>query len=559
MPAERPASEVPNADATPYLATSVPLAPTVGYHIIERGSSERAIAGPLRPHSRRTIRKTEGNGTLTTVQLKKSLRAGLLGYGFLRAWIVLYLLFSRQVSVERFWYPLVLLSSVAASALAVIWLRRQAVYKDHEPLFDVLFLGCGALGTCFTFFGNLLDGTTYLNVGFLAIGLCAGYFEVRWSERFLPYSDKLVYCNLLLAFLLAAVIGIVSSALLPESLLLVESLALIVCMGALYFSSRNDGVGAQAGGRPDAEELDGKAAAQQGSTRSRKMLFNVTMTAMLFSFVQMSATSICYSTLPVNDVYWGRFIANFATAALLVAIFLLRGALSPLGLLKALLPVTATGLFLQILDPSVLSLAPIVILLVGNKLFDVLILVLLIKLSQRGLVNPAVSFSLFVAGKNIGSALGSAVGDTMVSAMGTDPTALSLFIGILEVLLLVSFLWMFSLKQMNPARDDAQNGAAVDGDGKAAQKDGDSELRMSGRAAAVAERFGLTPKETEVLQMLARGKNRETIACDLHLSKSTVHTHMIHIYQKTGVHGQQELIKLVENVSADESLSTKQV
>ena len=497
---------------------------------------------------------------MTTVQLKESLRAGLLGYGFLRAWIVLYLMFSRQVSVERFWYPIVLLSSIAASALAVIGLRRLVAYRAHEPLFDALFLGCGAMGTCFTFFGNLLGSALYLNAGFLAVGLCAGYYEVRWSERFLPYPEKLVYCNLLVAFLLAAVVGIASSAMLPESFMLAESLVLIGCMGTLYFAFRNDGSRAQPAGRADPpEESSVEAPAPKGAARRRKMLLNVTMTTALFSFVQMAATSICYSTLPVNDVYWARFIANFATAALLVAIFLLRGALSPLGLLKALLPVTATGLFLQILDPSVLSLAPIVILLVGNKLFDVLILMLLIELSQRGQVKGAVSFSFFVAGKNVGCAFGIAVGDTMVSAMGTDPTALSLFIGILEVLLLLSFLWMFSLKQMSPARDDAQNGAAVDGDGKAAQKDGDSELRMSGRAAAVAERFGLTPKETEVLQMLARGKNRETIACDLHLSKSTVHTHMIHIYQKTGVHGQQELIKLVENVSADESLSTKQV
>lgn len=558
MPAEHPASGVPNVNATPYLATPVPLALTVGYHIIERGSSERALVGRLRPRSRRTIRKTEGNGTLTTVQIKESLRAGLLGYGFLRAWIVLYLMFSRQVSVERFWYPIVLLSSIAASALAVIGLRRLIAYRVHEPLFDALFLGCGAMGTCFTFFGNLLGSAPYLNVGFLAVGLCAGYYEVRWSERFLPYPEKLVYCNLLLAFLLAAVVGIASSAMLPESFMLAESLVLIGCMGTLYFAFRNNGSRAQVTGRADSpEESSGKPTARKRIAGSRKMLLSVTMTAALFSFVQMAATSICYSTLPVNDVYWARFIANFATAALLLAIFLLRGAMSPLSLLKALLPITATGLFLQILDPSVLSLAPIVILLVGNKLFDVLVLVLLIELSQRGQVKGAVSFSFFVAGKNIGCAFGIAVGDTMVSAMGTDPTALSLFIGILEVLLLVSFLWMFSLKQLSPAQSASRNGQRDGEGGEALPEAAGPGMRMPERTRIVAERFGLTPKETEILEMLARGKNREVIARDQSLSKSTVHTHMIHIYQKTGVHGQQELIELVESVSPDESVSTR--
>lgn len=483
---------------------------------------------------------------MTAGQLKETVSVGLLGYGLLRAWVVMYLMIARQLSAEQFWYSFLLMSVIALAALLVVPLRRLPAYDRHEPLFDTLFLALGVAGSCFVFFGNQLCAGEYLNAGFAAIGLCGGYFEVRWGERFLPYSDRKVYCNLLLAFLLAAIIGIVASANVPSELALAESLVLVGGMGALYMSSRHADGDRESNRASLLKPSSDSGAAPKGTART---LFNITLTVLLFSFVQMSSTSICYSSLPVSDIYNARFIANFATAGLLLLVFLLRGAISGLGLLKALLPITATGLFLQILDQSALAMVPVVILLVGNKLFDVLMLLLVIELSQRGRANPTLSFSLFVGGKNFGCASGIAIGDGAVALIGSDPTLLSLFIGLLEVLLVVSFLWMFGIKDIaSPASQAADRSDAAA-----------PVASLHERALAAAGRYGLTPRETEILELLARGKNRETIARDHHLSKSTVHTHMIHIYQKTGVHGQQELIELVESISPDESPSTSPV
>lgn len=46
---------------------------------------------------------------------------------------------------------------------------------------------------------------------------------------------------------------------------------------------------------------------------------------------------------------------------------------------------------------------------------------------------------------------------------------------------------------------------------------------------------GLTEREVEVLRLLARGHSKKEIAKSLFVSASTVHTHVVHIYEKAGV------------------------
>lgn len=58
----------------------------------------------------------------------------------------------------------------------------------------------------------------------------------------------------------------------------------------------------------------------------------------------------------------------------------------------------------------------------------------------------------------------------------------------------------------------------------------------------------LTKRETAVLVSLLRGKNRKAISEDLSISTETAKSHMQNVYRKLGVHSQQELIRLFEDV-----------
>lgn len=62
----------------------------------------------------------------------------------------------------------------------------------------------------------------------------------------------------------------------------------------------------------------------------------------------------------------------------------------------------------------------------------------------------------------------------------------------------------------------------------------------------MAQKYHLTPREREVLGMLAHGRNAPYIQEKLVLSRNTIKTHVQNIYAKLGVHSQQELIDSVE-------------
>lgn len=56
----------------------------------------------------------------------------------------------------------------------------------------------------------------------------------------------------------------------------------------------------------------------------------------------------------------------------------------------------------------------------------------------------------------------------------------------------------------------------------------------------------LTPRETEVFELMIRGYSRKATAKELNLSEETIKTHIGRIYQKFFVHSKQELIRAAE-------------
>lgn len=69
--------------------------------------------------------------------------------------------------------------------------------------------------------------------------------------------------------------------------------------------------------------------------------------------------------------------------------------------------------------------------------------------------------------------------------------------------------------------------------------------KLDARCEAVAQAHSLTPRELEVLRMLAAGDTQESIARQLFVSTETVKTHARHIYTKLDVHSRRELMALV--------------
>ena len=63
----------------------------------------------------------------------------------------------------------------------------------------------------------------------------------------------------------------------------------------------------------------------------------------------------------------------------------------------------------------------------------------------------------------------------------------------------------------------------------------------------IVRAFQLSPRESEVFALLARGRNAEYIQGKLVISRHTAKSHIANIYQKLGVHSIQEMLDLIDH------------
>ncbi len=75
---------------------------------------------------------------------------------------------------------------------------------------------------------------------------------------------------------------------------------------------------------------------------------------------------------------------------------------------------------------------------------------------------------------------------------------------------------------------------------------GMSPATVEDRCERLAREHGLTPRETQVLSLLARGRDAGYICEELGISRNTVNVHRKAVFAKLEVHSQQELLSAVE-------------
>lgn len=99
-----------------------------------------------------------------------------------------------------------------------------------------------------------------------------------------------------------------------------------------------------------------------------------------------------------------------------------------------------------------------------------------------------------------------------------------------------------ALRDAEPKREGTgSGGASVD----VAAPGADDTDELTARILELARRGGLTPRETEVFDLLARGRSIPYVRDALVISRETAATHAKHVYAKLDVHTRQELIDLV--------------
>ena len=142
--------------------------------------------------------------------------------------------------------------------------------------------------------------------------------------------------------------------------------------------------------------------------------------------------------------------------------------------------------------------------------------------------------SLFLV-KRLGVLFGTALA-TGIAASGTDDPGDAL----LNVLVAVLTLVVCALYYVKSSANGGQDAPAAEGAQAGKAGAGVDPLVEFGRA------HRLTGREQDVLAYLAKGRTAAHISNKLDISEATVRTHIMHIYQKTGVSSQQDLMDAVE-------------
>jgi DNA-binding CsgD family transcriptional regulator len=138
----------------------------------------------------------------------------------------------------------------------------------------------------------------------------------------------------------------------------------------------------------------------------------------------------------------------------------------------------------------------------------------------------ATSTCAFMCGQFIG-----AVASTLVSNL---PEALG-GIRSMETVLLFTLLLSSLLLMSN---SNLKTGWGLSRFGSNELSDADSETAIRG----IIVEHGLTKREADTLALMVRGKSRKAIGEELFVSEETIKSHAQSIYNKLGVHSQQELI-----------------
>ena len=157
-------------------------------------------------------------------------------------------------------------------------------------------------------------------------------------------------------------------------------------------------------------------------------------------------------------------------------------------------------------------------------------------------IGQGVYFLASTAGWAVGSALAPYYGDSMVR-MGTG-----IALAFMVIVVLVYVFPEIDLKRVMAWSVDSERGerapvkrATVPAFASASA--GDAEVAASiGVARATDQRYGLSSRELEILDLFAQGRIANWIADNLTISKNTVRSHLRAIYTKLDVHTRQELL-----------------
>lgn len=509
----------------------------------------------------------------------KTLRLRHVGMAFFWACSMLTfrssILLSGAANTPEYESLVVIVSFVAnmTALLAVAaWVENDPVRIDRLPTWPMLALV--VVGLLLVFAAGRVGGMALLPLllgGAVLTGVGYGYFWGTWADCYGRMHPARTSFYLPVAFLLTAALFLAVSLLTEYAG--VPAIVLMLPLPVVSYACLL---------RCRAEKPDGRAAPEGGTRRSLAALGSLLglivaslVLSCLFGFVWELTV---FSVGSVNEAHLAPLVANLAVAAGLVGLVLYARTRINLDMAYRLIVPVIVVLFAVLpffweTNPVALN----IIMSASYGLFDVIIWSLVVACSYdfavSGYIVGGIVRALSVLLRLVGMGIG-----FLITLVPGKPSALivGVSIGALYVLVMLGVFNMLRRKRRPAEGAEGERGEVEAPEARIAATTQQPQVEAAPTLAtppapvapappastpnvattndtanqalyaAIAEDYGLTRREAEVLPYLARGRSAKVIAEALFVSESTVRTHIRRILEKTDLHSKQQVIDLIE-------------
>ena len=509
----------------------------------------------------------------TSQRDKKTLNyiVAIIGFGLCRAWIVFCLAATFLNSQMQGVNWLYLVSGAVAALFIAFSIKhlKNRVSHIRKTLYIATAL-CLLVAVVTIPFGLNEEKHILIFAGFVVGGIGSGMLQVLWGDRFALFEVRFatiaspaaaIVTALVVAFStsFSSWIGYVGFPLLSFALLLIMAQRTGLNIKQLLKPRTSDILEADAM-LIKKKQLDyglyirehQKNQEEQNEDYNEKRSFGMDVGKLMFSIMLFSFLCRLFDAAPLEGsdpfAFFGGsplFSLVVVGVAFLLFSFILKNHFNPTLTYRLSLPIMVTGFVAVALFFDTHAALSLLLINIGYEVFDILAWILFTEVSRRKTENSLRIFGLGVGFMHIGMSLGLLGGElvtTLIASGSVQITAIAM-LSVLS-LVIVAFLVIPEGTIENLAH-------AVRSDKKrsiesTSQESPLLEGRIESSCVLVSEHFHLTPRESEVLVLLAYGRTLAIIARDLQIAKGTARTHIENIYRKLDVHKQQELIDLVE-------------
>ena len=186
------------------------------------------------------------------------------------------------------------------------------------------------------------------------------------------------------------------------------------------------------------------------------------------------------------------------------------------------------------------------VLRVGIDVFGMLLWMVIVAVCRQNVFALLPTFALLRCVQSLGTNIGAISGHVSNDLVGSN-AQVAAPIAALATFVFIAFMWVGFRKF---SFTETIRGVAT----VAASSSEVAVNRLDDACVLLGERYSLTSRETEILAMLARGRDGQFVIDHFVISRNTMKTHVKHIYQKLGIHSRQELIDVVEAAAGEEAV-----